>query len=50
MFKELLDEIPWETVLRGKGVEQSRQLFMDAFLSSPSPSTRDQEQTGSWHG
>jgi len=23
LFKELLDEIPWETVLRGKGRKQS---------------------------
>lgn len=32
LFKELVDEIPWETPLRGKGMEQSWQLFKDSFL------------------
>ena len=32
LFKELLDEISWENVLRDKGVEQSWLLFKDAFL------------------
>jgi len=32
LFKELLDEILWETALRGKGMEQCWQLFKDTFL------------------
>lgn len=32
LFKELLDEIPWETVLRDKRMEQSQQLFKNTFL------------------
>jgi len=32
LFKELLDEIPWETVLRDKGMKQRWQLFKDIFL------------------
>jgi len=32
LFKELLDEISWETVLRDKEVEESWLLFKDAFL------------------
>lgn len=31
-FKELLNEILWETVLRDIGIEQSWQLFKDIFL------------------
>ena len=31
LFKELLYEIPWETVLRDKGTEQNWQHFRDAF-------------------
>jgi len=33
LFKELLDEIPWEAVLRDKGVEQSCLLSKDDLLS-----------------
>ena len=32
LFKELVDEPPWETVLRDKGAEQTWQLFKDIFL------------------
>jgi len=32
LFKELLDKIPWEAVLRDKGVKESWLLFKDAFL------------------
>lgn len=32
LFEILLDEISWEAVFRGKGVEQSWLLFKDAFL------------------
>ena len=32
LFKKLLDKIPWETVLRDKGMEQSWQHFKVAFL------------------
>ncbi|KAK4810861.1 hypothetical protein QYF61_008833 [Mycteria americana] len=31
LFKELVNGTPWETVLRDKGVEQSWQIFKDAF-------------------
>ncbi|KFR04113.1 hypothetical protein Y956_00814, partial [Nipponia nippon] len=31
-FKHLVDEIPWEIVLKDKGTEQSWQLFKDTFL------------------
>ncbi|KFV02204.1 hypothetical protein N339_05970, partial [Pterocles gutturalis] len=33
LFKELLDGIPWETVFKGIGAEQSWQLFKDTLLS-----------------
>ena len=29
---ELVNKIPWETVLMGKGVEQSWQIFKEAFF------------------
>ncbi|KAM9168311.1 very low-density lipoprotein receptor-like [Mergus octosetaceus] len=32
LFKELVDEIPWDTVLRDRGSDQSWQLFKDIFL------------------
>lgn len=32
LFKELLDVIPWETVLRDRGTKQSWQHFKDVFL------------------
>jgi len=32
IFKELVSRTPWETVLRGRGAEQSWQTFKDAFL------------------
>lgn len=34
LFKELLDEIPWEAVLRDSGAEQSWQLYKDTFLTT----------------
>jgi len=34
LFKELLDEIPWETLLRDKGTVRSWQHIKDAFLRS----------------
>lgn len=34
LFKEVLNEIPWETVLRDKGAEQKWQLLKDAFLKA----------------
>jgi len=37
LFKELLDEILWEAVLRDKGMEQSWKLF--AFLKAKDPHT-----------
>jgi len=32
LFKELLDEISWETVLTNKGTERKRQHFKNIFL------------------
>ena len=32
LLKELLSGIPWETVLKGMGTEQSWQLFKDTLL------------------
>ena len=32
LFKELVNKIPWESVLKGKGTEQSWQIFRKAFL------------------
>lgn len=32
MFKELMDEIPWETVLRERRTDQSCQFFEDISL------------------
>lgn len=35
LFKELVNGTPWETALRDKGAEQSRQLFKDIILRFP---------------
>jgi len=52
--KELLDEIPWESVLRDSGTEQGWQHFKDAFLRvkcSPSPRIRNQaDEAVNQHG
>jgi len=32
LFRELVNKIPWETVLTGKGAEQSWQIFKEAFF------------------
>ena len=32
LFRELVSKTPWETVLTGKGAEQSWQIFKEAFL------------------
>lgn len=32
LLKELVNEIPWEIVIRDKGTDQSWQLFKDTFL------------------
>ena len=34
LLKELLSRIPWETVLKGMGTEQSWQLFKDTHPSA----------------
>lgn len=39
LFKELLDEIPWEAVLRDKETEHICQLFKDTFLQTQELST-----------
>ena len=33
-FRELVNKTPWETVLMGKGAEQSWQIFKEAFFSA----------------
>ena len=45
LLKELLSGIPWETVLKGMGTDQSWQLFKDTFLRAQElsiPSIRNQ--------
>lgn len=37
LFTELMNEIPWETVFRDKGPEQSWQLFKATFLRALMP-------------
>lgn len=32
LFKEWMDEVPWETALRGSGADQKYQLFKDTSL------------------
>ncbi len=32
LFRELVNKIPWETGLMGKGTEQSWQIFKEAFF------------------
>ena len=44
LSKELLDEIPWEAVLRDKGMEQSWQLSRDAFLKAQDLSIPQQKK------
>ena len=46
LLKELLSGIPWETVLKGIGTEQSWQLFKDTLLSATAlhPPAEDDEQ------
>ena len=34
LFRELVNKTPWETVLMGKGAEQSWQVFKEGFLST----------------
>jgi len=38
VFRELVNKTPWETVLMCKGVEQSWQIFNEAFLRVQEPS------------
>jgi len=38
LFRELVNNTPWEYVLNDKGVEQSWQIFKDAFLRVQDPS------------
>jgi len=54
LFKELLDEIPWKTVLRNTEMEHSWQLFKDTFLIAQELSIpqhkKEAEETVKWHG
>jgi len=52
LFKELLDGIPWETVLRDAGMEQSCQLHRDTFLRVQKLSIPENqaEDAGNGHG
>ena len=45
LFKELLDEISWGTVLRNKGVKQSWQFFKDTFVKAQELSISQQEKS-----
>lgn len=44
LLKELLDEIPWENILRGIQTEQSWQLFKDTLLQALHPPAAEIEQ------
>ena len=46
LFKELLDDMPWETVVRDKVMEQSWQLFKDAFLRAQELSIPQNKKSG----
>ena len=46
LLKKLLDEIPWETVLKYKGTEQNRQHFKDAFLRALKVSIPQNKKSG----
>ena len=46
LFKELLDEIPWETVLGDKETEQSWQNFQAAFLRAQELSIHQNKKSG----
>lgn len=52
LFKELLDDIPWETVLGDLGMEQSCHLFIDLseahelFIPQHRKSSREGRKTG----
>ena len=54
LFRELVNRTPWETVLTGKGAEQSWHILMEVSSvckSSPSPATANQESKArDWHG
>ena len=45
LLKELLSGIPWETVLKGMGTEQSWQLFKDTLLRAQRLSTPQQKKS-----
>ena len=44
LLKELLSGIPWETVLKGMGTEQSWQLFKDTLLRAQQLSIPQQKK------
>ena len=46
LFKELLDEISWEALLRDKGVEESWLFFRDAFLRAQELSISPNKKVG----
>ena len=41
LFRELIKKTPWETVLMGKGVEQSWHIFKEAFFRAQELSIPD---------
>lgn len=45
MYKESLDEIPWETVLRDDEMEQRWQVFKDTFLRAEEFSISQQKKS-----
>ena len=44
LLKELLSEIPWETVLKSMGTEQTLQLFKDTLLRAQQLSIPQQKK------
>jgi len=54
LFKDLVRRMPLETVLSGKGAEQSLQFFKDAFHRAQKPSvpryTKSGKEGRDWHG
>ena len=54
LFRELVNKIPWETVLTGKGAEQSWQIFKEAFFRVHELSiqgvTSQERKARDWYG
>jgi len=46
LFKEIVRRTPWETVLRDRGTEQSRQVFKDVFQRAQELSIPECKKSG----